>query len=597
MATKPLKKDFDYQKIAPYLIIILPLVVYISSVSFGLTYFDDDMLISDNYSKLSKLSNLPRAFLSDAFFAGLSPYYRPMMNVSFIFDTIIGQGSIGVFHFMNLFYHILSCLLLFKLLNSLKIINSVSLTATLLFSLHPVIGHAVLWIPARGDLLLTVFTLTSLIFQIKYLESGKTSALIVHFISFAGALFSKESAVALPLIFLGIWFLRGEKSLQLKKFIFLGGWLILISFWFLLRYFAIDHRPDSQRGMEALLNNLPFLPESVASVLFPINLPVTPVFTPLMTFLGIIGIIFIVILYVSFRKSSISSLVFFGAFWYLLLCTPNMFVRLASANDNFEYLLHRLYLPLVGFTIMAAGLVSEIKVRKSGEIKTAIISFLLLTMAIIDFTQQPAYKDGISFWTASTNYAPQRSWFYYYFGRYYFKKKDFITYEKYLLKADSIKSYPNFHYQLGMVYFTEYKDYDKAFRYFSSALSNPGYGDSEAQKNFALFCIETSNDFAKKGKLKDAIERCLLGLSYDPGNEIIAYNLGLYLIGDGQKERAVSQWKKALALKPDFKDPYKSLAIYYLYDRKLPDSAMDYAIKYKNLGGTDDLISMIKSKQ
>jgi tetratricopeptide (TPR) repeat protein len=144
-----------------------------------------------------------------------------------------------------------------------------------------------------------------------------------------------------------------------------------------------------------------------------------------------------------------------------------------------------------------------------------------------------------------------------------------------------------------MLNFSEKKDYNTAFRYFQSAFSQKGFGDDEARRNFVLFCIESSGDFASNGRLDEAIERCDLALKNDPQNAVAAYNLGLYVIGKGEKERAVSLWKQALNYRNEFADPCKSLAIYYFFDRNMPDSARYFARKYKDFGGTENLASIL----
>jgi tetratricopeptide (TPR) repeat protein len=551
------------------------------------------MLIVENYKKLSNISNIWLAFRSDAFFANLSPYYRPMMNVSFIIDTILGQGNIAVYHFSNLVYHILTGFLLYRFLQLLRINIQVSLFATILFLIHPVMGHAILWIPARGDLLVTMFALISGIWLIKSIDTGKWFYIVIHLIGFTAAIFSKESAVMLPLIYLLIIYSIHSKLLKPKYLTFPIGWIMITLFWYYLRSITIDNRPDDQRGLGAILNNLPFIPEAFARLLLPVGLPVTPVFTTLITTFGIALIIAIGYLFYKFRRKADIGLTLLGLIWFLAFCTPNMFVRLASANDNYEYLLHRLYLPSVGLLIFFLGLIPESTDLWSSSTRKRIILSILSLLVIVDFFQQPQYKNATTFWTSSIKYAPGRSWFYYYYGRYYFRQKDFDNYEKYLLKADSIQSYPNFHYQLAMIYFTERKDYNKAFRYFQSAFSQKGFGDEEARRNFVLFCIESSGDFALKGLLDEAIARCSLALDNDPENPVAAYNLGLYVIGKGQKERAVSLWKQALKYRNDFADPCKSLAIYYFFDRQMPDSAQFYSEKYNELGGKENLATIL----
>jgi tetratricopeptide (TPR) repeat protein len=343
---------------------------------------------------------------------------------------------------------------------------------------------------------------------------------------------------------------------------------------------------DSQRGISPLLQNLPFLPESMTRLALPFFLPVTPVFTPLITFLGICIAAFTVALLFLKRKNMVPSLVFIGIIWFLVFSAPNMFVRLASADDNFEYLLHRIYLPSVGLLIMLSGIISPDFILSFKKRSGQILSIILIILIVTNFLQQKKYHDAHSFWTSSINYAPERSWFYFQYGRYFFKQKEIEQYEKLILRADSLSSYPSFHYQLAMIYFSEYKDYDKAYKYFMSSLSHKGYGEEKAARtNFVLFCIESSFDLFKKNKIDEAIERCQLGLNIDPDNATAAYNLGIYYVTLGNKQEAVRFWELSIANDPDLSEPYKSLAIYYLYDRKDTNRAKSFNKKYESLTG------------
>ncbi len=580
-------------RFAPLMLILLPLLVYLTVVRMDIVYFDDDTLILNNAELLGKWSNIGKAFRTDAFFANVSPYYRPMMNVSFIIETVIGGGSVAFYHFSGLLLHILVVLCLHRLLKLLGLNPLTAFSGTMVFALHPVMGHAIMWIPARGDLLVTLFAILSFICFIRFLETRSSGLILLHIITYAGAAFSKESGVILPVAFVLFLFLKKEKLFDTRKFILYGGWLLTATLWYYLRYITIDHRPDNQRGLHSVIKNLPFIPESAANLFIPVNLQVTPSFSLFLTLTGSLIIITLVWLIYRNRKNRHIRLILFGMAWFLLFSAPNMFVRLSSANDNFEYLLHRIYLPAIGFLIALAALLPEGKVNWKNKTFTGILAGIVVVFIALDMIQKPLYKDAHSFWNASIQRAPGRSWFHYYYGRYYFRQKDFPAYEKALLRADSISSYPNFHYQLAMIYFTEYKDYEKAFRYFRSSFTK-GYSDQEARDNFVLFCIESSLDLFRNQKIQEAIERVKLALDNDPDNAVAAFNMGIFLISSGSKEAAANMWKRSVASDPSLKDPYGSLALYYFHDRNLPDSARYYANKFRELGGSPELVSNIQ---
>jgi tetratricopeptide (TPR) repeat protein len=178
-------------------------------------------------------------------------------------------------------------------------------------------------------------------------------------------------------------------------------------------------------------------------------------------------------------------------------------------------------------------------------------------------------------------------------GRYYFMMKDLDNYEKFLLTADSIKSYPIFKYNLAMIYYTDRKEYDKAYGYFKTAFDQ-GYSNKEASDNFVLFCIESAYDYFNHNEYDKAIGRCKIALKNDPSNSVASYNMGIYLISKGNKKEAAAMWRRAITQDPKTKEAYKSLSLYYQYDVPLNDSAIYFATMYKKYGGNEEVLTNIK---
>jgi len=83
-------KELKIFRYSSLLVIIVPFLLYLSALRLGFVYFDDDILILGNFEKISHISNIGHAFRTDAFFASLSPYYRPLLNVSLMLDAAVG---------------------------------------------------------------------------------------------------------------------------------------------------------------------------------------------------------------------------------------------------------------------------------------------------------------------------------------------------------------------------------------------------------------------------------------------------------------------------------------------------------------------------
>ena len=103
-------------------------------------------------------------------------------------DAAIGGKSPVIYHVANVIYHILTCVSLLSLLSLMGFSKPKALIGALFFAVHPMMGHAVLWIPARGDLLVTLFTLLSFSMLILYLRDKRVHHLLLQMLFLAGAI-------------------------------------------------------------------------------------------------------------------------------------------------------------------------------------------------------------------------------------------------------------------------------------------------------------------------------------------------------------------------------------------------------------------------
>ncbi len=565
------------------LIVLIPLLLFIPSLRNGYVYFDDDILILDNQAKITNPDNLLKAFKTDAFFNNMSPYYRPMLNVSLMLDAQVAKTNPGFYHFMSLVYHILCCLSLFWLLQILGFSPNKSIVGTLIFSIHPLMASAVFWIPARNDLLVTLFGILFMALSITWFRRGKVLQLFTAVLCFFMALFSKESGILLPFLLLLYLFSKKQLSFDSRKILLFAGVSLVTIAWFFLRTNSISRVGTWQLGIWALIANYPFPFEIIAKFLLPFNLAVTPVYTAIFTGLGILFILLIAGVFL-FRKEKVIWLFVFGLIWYFSFSLPNMFVRLDTSADNYDYLVHRSYLPLAGFLISLLVIVPEHWFLLKNRLPKAVLAILLIILAGNSLFLGSRYHDANSFWGSSISYKPERAWFKYFLGRSYFKNKDYVSFEKYLRKAIVLKKHPRFLYHLGMIYFVEKKNYDTAFILFNEARAT-GFTDPEADSNYVKLCVASARDFFEKGQYEKAVERSEIAVKLDPKNSIAFYNLGLYLVYSGNEKRAATVWRRSLSIDPELKEAYRSLYFYYLNNTTNRDSIEYFAREFRRRGG------------
>lgn len=128
--------------------------------------------------------------------------YRPVLSATFFIDMKLWGGEPWGFHFTNLLLHVLNTLLVFFVLSGFFISGRAAFVAAILFSVHPVQSEAVAAIGYRGDLLVTFFSLVALGSWCLFRSHGSWKWAAAAGTGFFLAVFSKEAALLLPLVFL-----------------------------------------------------------------------------------------------------------------------------------------------------------------------------------------------------------------------------------------------------------------------------------------------------------------------------------------------------------------------------------------------------------
>jgi hypothetical protein len=173
--------------VVPFLAAIL---VYLPALWTGFTA--DDFFILSRLKQFGGLSD-PLAYFTGL---GFFEYYRPVAFLSHAIDWQFWGLNPAGYHLTNLLLHASSSSLVFGLGRRLGGVLT-GVVAGLIFAVHPASHEAVYWISARFDVLATFLTLLALL-----LLTGSPRAYVAGVVVFALALLAKESALALPAIFL-----------------------------------------------------------------------------------------------------------------------------------------------------------------------------------------------------------------------------------------------------------------------------------------------------------------------------------------------------------------------------------------------------------
>ncbi|MCX6303933.1 MAG: tetratricopeptide repeat protein [Bacteroidetes bacterium] len=433
-------------------------MVYARTLMLDYTKLDDSIFIVENAQYNSDAKNIGVSFQRGLFNPTKDAYYRPLFLVDFILESRLFGIKPAGYHFTNLLFHIISVVLLFLFFKRIKIPPQDSFLLSLLFAVHPVLTQAVAWIPGRNDMLLMIFFLSSFILLFKYLEKPKPAILLLHFLFLLAALFTKETAIIIPVIMGGfaVFYLKcGWRKLLFP----LISWVAAIATWLLVRSTAtLSKNWVSPSGMfHAGIDRLGVIVQYLGKIFFPVNLTVFPMAEDITLVWGLIALAGLIALVV-YSKSYTRPLTYMGLFWFIVFLIPVLIVPKSLNDQVFE---HRLYLPVIGILIMLSQAI-PFSGSFNPKLKIAIVSVIVVIFIIQSFIRTSYFNDPVTFWTHAVNGSPHSAYAKTLLGT---KVEDPAERERLFREARTIEpGLKNLNYYLGKVLFDR-KEVDSAERY------------------------------------------------------------------------------------------------------------------------------------
>lgn len=175
------------------------LAVYFQTISHPFSLFDDPGIV-EYYGINSTLSFL------DVITPGGSIYYRPLINLSYWFDSMLWAMEPTFMHLENILAHLINVFLVFLIASRLPIsseIKSLPYLSALIFGLHPINSEPVNWIPGRTDLFAGMFVFFAVYCLIRAIQGQSTRYAVFSFVAaFAGTLAKETSVMFIPAAFL-----------------------------------------------------------------------------------------------------------------------------------------------------------------------------------------------------------------------------------------------------------------------------------------------------------------------------------------------------------------------------------------------------------
>ena len=560
----------------------LPVALYLQTLSFGFTYFDDNEIITNNIAFLNDFRNAPRVFLTDAFLVKSSNFYRPLQTLSYMADIQLSrENNTWMYHLTNILLLGFIACSLFLLLRKFSVPIKSALLGTLVYCSHPLFISTVAWIPARGDLLLTFFSLLSFLFFIEHLQKKKPIYLFLNWITFTIALFCKETAAFLPFLFI-VYYLTfsSEKRFVKKYLVSIVLYAVSGIFWFWLRSIALRNSSDmNEYGLKALISNLQIIPESLAGFFFPFDNALIQSFSLFNALIGVGIIILIVVMFFNNKERTNKEKVFCLS-WFLFFLLPTMFYK----TELIDYLSHRFFLPLIGILLFILFIFPKKWFEKKYSAGFGLMIFVFLSA--ITFVKSRSYSDPMTFYNSAVSQNPENILMYINRGYIKVHNGDFQEAINDFTKAIMLRpGYVLAYNNLGTAYSAK-GDLERAMKEYDKAI--------ELNPNFAASYNNRGNASVEKGNYEQAIKDYNKAIELNPNLAESYKNRGTAFDNKGNLESAIKDYDRAIELNPYLADAYYKRGTAYSVKGYLDNAIRDYskaielnpnfADAYNNLG-------------
>jgi len=419
------------------LLILIPLCLYIQTLFFQLIFFDDNFLVKNSIGHLTWINKLIQVFSSNYLDAH---YYRPFTVLSFLFDSLIGDGSIAYFHFTNVFIHLITIVSLFTLLRKMDYSKNSAFVAALFFAIAPIQVNAVVWIAGRADLLVGMFSVVSFLYWYTYRETGRLHYAFITALSITIAILSKETALLVPvIIFLYVILNKYKTAVKTKIFILVAILLTLNIFYIQLRLWLLEYVNTEKLNFRTLIENLFIIPEIISKTFIPFGIKALSGYSVFNAISGVV--IGMILLMIPFVLKDINRKRYYIAYIsFFLLMIPGLFFRTNSLDQSY-YWDCRSYLPLIFITLMIAeiGMVVFQNHINKKVIPIVVCYFIILFAGSI--YQIRKYENPVIYWGNVHNDYPNGYLSYSFLSQYYMSIRNNVQAELLLRDAVNLSPY------------------------------------------------------------------------------------------------------------------------------------------------------------
>lgn len=597
----------NHQQLLLYCLLFVTVVtVLIYSNTWRVPFTFDDIPAIPNSSFVPHFSFSASDFLRHGL--GLRGIPSLTLGINYYFGGIDVVG----YHIVNVGIHSINGILVFFLAYHLSLLTRTTRTSTLgylswnnhvmlalcaalLFVVHPIQTMAVTYVVQRLTSLMTLFYLVALLSYVRARWRGWSWAWMgVSLAATVFAMLSKQNSGTIPLavLLLEVGFFSHTYQQFRSHFmrflpLLLTAFLIPIMLLGLVPFLQVDpfnadelrtrfaeisiHKLTSSTNdisrIDYFLTQLPVIVRYLRLLLAPFgqnidhDVQLVKSFTEMRgvgSVLLLISLVFVALILWKKRQRLIS----FGIlFFFLALSIESSIFPLPDLM--FEY---RLYLPMVGFSLVAATLFAEAADRfgqralwRNVALEHVIVVFLVVLLTCLGaatYHRNGLWRDSLALWADAVAKSPYKARPHNNLGILYLEQgrldEAAVLFEKVIaLDAEYSPAYNN----IGLIYLQR-DQLDQALFYFRKALElDPRY--AHAQNNIGAVYI-------KQNRIQDAEEAFRTAAELEPRYASARDNLGLIYFKQKRYEEALRQFERAIAIDPHQAVSYNNLGVVYV---------------------------------
>jgi Flp pilus assembly protein TadD len=415
----------------------LVLIAYAGSLSNGFAWDDNQQIVMN--PALQAGSPWTHLFSSDVWSrahrdqSAHSNYYRPLQMVSYRVTAEWFGLQPQYLHILSVLFALAAVLAAFSVYLKLTRRLAVAFAAAALFAVHPVHSEAVDWISALPELGCVTFILIafSLFLSVRGQSSDQSSDMAAHriprqwfllslsLLAFATALLWKETALVFPAIIAAYVFCLApnnfQQGLRSSARLSFPFWCVLASYLALrfriLGFLSMHQRIWQLTPFQDALNAFHLMALYWWKLIAPLHLNAYYVFSPVRSIAdprAIAGILFVILaclaIYYAFGGAPLAA---FAALWVFITLLPVMNIYALGRNVFAE---RYLYLPSVGFCLLAAIIVASALNRLPEKFQKPLAALLLAAVVLWfsseTFARNPDWHDDSTLFRATLASSP-----------------------------------------------------------------------------------------------------------------------------------------------------------------------------------------------